>query len=118
DVIIGGPPCLGFSFASSKHDINDPRNTLFIEFAKWVDFFSPKVFIMENVTALLKRKNALGESVINIIQDTFNKLGYTTEIWNLNAAEYGVPQMRNRVFIVGNIFDKKIVEPAKTHYIK
>lgn len=115
DVIIGGPPCQGFSIASTKADANDPRNTLFMEFARWVEYFSPKIFVMENVQGILNRKNSLGEKVIDIIKDRFAEIGYNVEIWNLNAAEYGVPQMRKRIFIVGNSLNRQIGAPEVTH---
>jgi DNA (cytosine-5)-methyltransferase 1 len=113
-VIIGGPPCQGFSISGSPNkDPKDPRNTLFIEFAKWVQVLEPTVFIMENVKGLLSRKNIDGKPVISIIIETFEKIGYTVAIWLLNAAEYGVPQVRERVFIVG--YTRSLAPPQKTH---
>lgn len=101
DIIIGGPPCQGFSIAGpAQKDPNDPRNNLFINFAQWISFLKPKAFIMENVKGLLSRKNSEGVKVINIIQKTFEEFGYFIEVWLINSAEYGVPQMRERVFIV------------------
>lgn len=118
NVIIGGPPCQGFSYANSKSDPKDPRNTLFMDFAKWVKYFSPSVFVMENVTGILNRKNEKGEDVIQIIIRTFEDIGYHVDIWRLNAAEFGVPQIRNRVFVVGNKCDIPISPPIQTHYIE
>lgn len=115
DVIIGGPPCQGFSNASTNSDINDPRNSLFKNFAFWVNVVKPKVFVMENVAGILTKKNASGEKVIDIITSNFEKLGYSVEIWKLNAADYGVPQIRERIFIVGNSFGKKLGFPRPTH---
>ncbi|MDM3853676.1 MAG: DNA cytosine methyltransferase [Aphanizomenon gracile PMC649.10] len=116
DIIIGGPPCQGFSIAGpAQKDPNDPRNTLFINFAQWISFLEPKAFIMENVKGLLSRKNSEGIKVIDIIQKTFEELGYFIEVWLLNSAEYGVPQIRERVFIVGNKLGKKLGSPQKTH---
>jgi len=117
DVIIGGPPCQGFSLAG-KGDPNDPRNTLFQYFAKWVSVLKPKVFVMENVTGMLIRKNAEGINVIDIIEDTFSSLGYQCQVWNLNAADYGVPQIRQRIFIIGNLYGKYIKPPKPTHSIE
>lgn len=118
-IIIGGPPCQGFSIAgpADKKDPNDPRNTLFVEFARWVEVFTPEVFIMENVTGLLTRKNTKGVRVFDIIQKTFKDLGYLTEKWILNAAEYGVPQFRERVFLIGNKREQIIHPPDKTHVL-
>jgi DNA (cytosine-5)-methyltransferase 1 len=116
DIIIGGPPCQGFSIAGpAQKDPNDPRNTLFINFAQWINFLEPKAFIMENVKGLLSRKNSEGVKVIDIIKKTFEELGYFIEVWLLNSAEYGVPQIRERVFIVGNKLGKKLGIPQKTH---
>lgn len=110
DVIIGGPPCQGFSLAG-KGDPSDPRNTLFRYFVKWVKVLQPKVFVMENVAGLLIRKNAGGENVIDIIKEAFTKAGYTCEVWTLNAADYGVPQVRHRVVIAGTRVGEKIEKP-------
>lgn len=118
DIIIGGPPCQGFSTAGPIKDPHDPRNSLFKNYAKWVEVLKPKAFVMENVTGILTRKNGNGEKVIDIILNTFRGLGYNVEIWKLNAAEYGVPQTRRRIFIVGNMFAKNIGEPEKTHFLK
>ena len=117
DVIIGGPPCQGFSIAG-KGDPNDPRNTLFRYFVKWVSVLEPKVFVMENVAGLLSRKNSEGKNVIDIIKDAFSGVGYTCQVWLLNAVDYGVPQMRQRVFIVGNRFGGIIEKPKPTHSIE
>ena len=118
DVIIGGPPCQGFSIAGpAQKDPNDPRNSLFQNFVLWVKSLDPQIFVMENVKGILSRKNANGESVIDIIQNAFKDLKYKIEIWELNAAEYGVPQLRERVFIVGNrLGTTEIEEPVKTHF--
>lgn len=117
DVIIGGPPCQGFSYAGPTKDPKDPRNSLFKNFAKWVKVLEPKAFVMENVRGLLSGKNEKGEKVIDIIVETFRKAGYTTNIWELNAANFGVPQNRERIFIVGNKLGVKISEPRITHYL-
>ena len=117
DVIIGGPPCQGFSIAG-KGDPNDPRNSLFRYFVKWVSVLEPKVFVMENVAGLLARKNTEGKNVIDIIKEAFSSVGYTCQVWLLNAADYGVPQMRQRVFIVGNRFGGIIEKPKPTHSIE
>ncbi|MEA5555543.1 DNA cytosine methyltransferase [Nodularia spumigena] len=116
DIIIGGPPCQGFSIAGpAQKDPNDPRNTLFINFAQWITFLEPKAFVIENVKGLLSRKNSESLKVIDIIKKTFSEMGYCIEIWLLNSAEYGVPQIRERVFIVGNKLGNKLGIPPKTH---
>ncbi len=119
DVIIGGPPCQGFSVAGpAQKDPKDPKNSLFINFAQWISFFEPKVFVMENVKGLLSRRNTESLKVVDIIKRTFQDLGYFVEVWILNAAEYGVPQIRERIFIVGNKMGKELGIPKKTHSLE
>ena len=116
DIIIGGPPCQGFSHAGNL-DPKDPRNSLFKNFAKWVEVLEPKIFVIENVKGILSSKNSSGKKVIEIIKTTFEKIGYTITIWDLNAANYGVPQNRERIFIVGNKLGLTISVPPITHYL-
>lgn len=118
DILVGGPPCQGYSIAGpATKDPADPRNTLFINFAKWIEALEPSAFVMENVKGLLSRRNADGVRVIDIIQQTFADLGYFVEVWLLNAAEYGVPQSRERIFIVGHHHTSAIGEPEKTNLL-
>ncbi|HBE20588.1 MAG TPA: DNA (cytosine-5-)-methyltransferase [Cyanobacteria bacterium UBA11149] len=119
EIIIGGPPCQGFSIAGpAQKDPQDPRNTLFINFAQWIEFLQPKAFVMENVKGLKTRRNTEDIKVIDIIKQTFQNLGYFVEIWILKAAEYGVPQIRERIFIVGNKLGKALGIPRKTHSLE
>ncbi|MBE9013314.1 DNA cytosine methyltransferase [Pseudanabaenaceae cyanobacterium LEGE 13415] len=119
DLIIGGPPCQGFSIAGpAQKDPKDPRNSLFINFAQWIKVLEPKAFVMENVKGLLSRKNSEGFKVVDIIKKTFEDLGYFVEIWLLNAADYGVPQTRERIFIVGNKTGQELGIPRKTHSLE
>ena len=116
DIIIGGPPCQGFSIAGpAQKDLKDPRNTLFKDFAKWIEILEPKSFVMENVKGLLSRRNSDGENVVEIMKRTFAGLGYFVEVWTLNSAEYGVPQIRERIFIVGHQKNSEIGRPPVTH---
>lgn len=115
DILIGGPPCQGFSHARGSFDTNDPRNSLFKNFVQWVDILQPKVFVMENVLGILSRKLLNGTNVIDVIKRSFEEVGYSVEIWVLNAAEYGVPQLRQRVFIVGNNLNLIFSKPTPTH---
>jgi DNA (cytosine-5)-methyltransferase 1 len=115
DIIIGGPPCQGFSIAGKK-DVSDPRNSLFQNYAQWVEVLQPKMFVMENVRGILTGTNIKGEKVIDIIKSTFENIGYKVNIWELNAANYGVPQARERIFIVGNKLNIDILPPPITHY--
>ena len=97
DVIIGGPPCQGFSI-SGKRMIDDPRNILYQSFVRLVGELKPKAFVMENVPGLIKLFDGCVKE--KIISD-FTKLGYNVNYRILSASDYGVPQNRNRVFFVG-----------------
>jgi DNA-cytosine methyltransferase len=104
DIIFGGPPCQGFSMSGYRIRNNipfleDKRNFLFKEFIRMVKFLKPKVFVIENVPGILNYDNG---SVKNEIFQTFNNLGYDIEAKVLCAADYGVPQLRNRAFFIGN----------------
>lgn len=111
DIIVGGPPCQGFSSAG-RRDIKDPRNSLFMEYLKYLEHFQPKVFLMENVMGILSMKTQEGELVINIIMEKL-KVDYNCHINKLYASDFGVPQNRRRVIIIGfrkdlNIFPEDI----------
>ncbi|GBE05774.1 modification methylase BspRI [bacterium BMS3Abin10] len=97
DVIIGGPPCQGFSL-SGPRKFNDPRNRLYVSFINYVDCFRPKAFIIENVPGLISLYK--GQIKDRIIYE-FEKIGYKVTYKILNAAEFGVPQLRKRVVFVG-----------------
>ena len=100
DGIIGGVPCQGFSLSGNR-DKNDPRNSLFIEFVRFVKYYKPTFFVIENVTGILSMKTKSGELVKEVIVNEFQKIDYNVEIYTLNAAEFGVPQSRQRVFFIG-----------------
>lgn len=98
DLVIGGPPCQGFSVAG-KMDANDERNQLIWSYAKVIDIVQPKAFIMENVKALATLERWL--SVRSALLNKFQDLGYSVNFMVLNASDYDVPQARERVFFVG-----------------
>lgn len=100
DGIIGGPPCQGFSL-SGRRDKNDPRNSLFMDFVRFVKEIKPSFFIMENVPGILSMHTKKGEKVKDLILDEFESVNYNVTYFKLNAAEYGVPQSRVRVFFIG-----------------
>jgi len=114
NVVIGGPPCQGFSMAG-RRDPNDPRNSLFMHFVRIVGALKPEWFVMENVTGLLIAKTAKGEDVDTIIKKEFEKIGYRVKLFKLIAADYGVPQKRKRVFYIGTNSGKPIRPPKQTH---
>lgn len=96
-VIIGGPPCQGFSIAG-KRIVEDKRNELYKSFVKFVDVFRPKAFVMENVPNILSLGNGI---VRDSILNDFEALGYTVSYKVLMASDYGVPQNRRRAVFVG-----------------
>lgn len=97
DVIIGGPPCQGFS-VSGKRLIDDERNKLYKSYVKIVEEIKPKLFVMENVPGLVRLfKGKVAEQVI----EDFTSIGYKVQMKILSADNYGVPQQRKRVFFVG-----------------
>jgi len=98
DIVIGGPPCQGFSNAG-KRMIDDPRNALYKEFVNIVVRTEPKVFIMENVEGILSINE--GKTFAEI-KETFRDLGYHVTGRKLIATHYGVPQKRKRVIIIGS----------------
>ena len=99
DAIIGGPPCQGFSL-SGKRNVNDPRNTLFKHYLRFVDKFRPKMAILENVRLLTSMKNQQGGYVREDILSDFSKHGYSVKVFEINAKDFGVPQHRERVLFV------------------
>ena len=119
DLIIGGPPCQGFS-TIGKRLVKDPRNELVFEFIRFVKVIKPKVFLMENVRGLLSANNGL---IKDAITAEFEKIGYNVTHEVICAADYGVPQMRYRVLFLGIRKDLKTMPtfPEKTvtkdHYV-
>jgi DNA (cytosine-5)-methyltransferase 1 len=109
DIVIGGPPCQGFSMAG-KRDTKDPRNSLFMDYLRFVKTFNPKYFVMENVPGILTMKTADGEQVVNIIQAEVQKLGYNLKWKILLACDFGVPQKRRRVIFLG--WRSDVIEPT------
>lgn len=116
DIIVGGPPCQSFSIAG-KRDKNDPRNSLFIEYIKYLDYFKPKLFIMENVIGILSKKTNTNEKVIDIIMNELNK-NYNCIITKLYASDFEVPQNRRRVIIIGIRKDLEIIPKEPKSIIK
>lgn len=101
DIIIGGPPCQGFSMAG-KRQPNDPRNLLIKQYLKIVSKLKPKLFVIENVQGLLSMKDEKGDKVIDLIKKTAKRYGYYIKEHLLNAEDYGVPQKRRRVVLIGS----------------
>jgi len=115
DIIVGGPPCQGFSLAG-KRILDDPRNALFREYVAIVKHLRPKIFVMENVPGLLSMS---GGQVIDEIIECFNKIGYELETpIVLKAEEFGVPQKRRRLVMIGHLPKVSVNFPPKPMFGK
>lgn len=112
DLIVGGPPCQGFSIAG-KRDTKDPRNSLFMEYVKYLNYFKPKSFIMENVIGILSMKTEKNEKVIDIILSQLNT-DYNCIVTKLYASDFEVPQNRRRTIIIGIRKDLNIIPKEPT----
>lgn len=108
DLITGGVPCQGFSIANRKHNDNDERNFLFLEYMKFVKEFTPKYIIIENVSGLRSTADGHFEEEIKKYME---KLGYVPSVDVLNAADFGVPQIRQRLLFVGVRKNIGLTEP-------
>ncbi|MDG1153673.1 MAG: DNA cytosine methyltransferase [Alphaproteobacteria bacterium] len=111
DMVIGGPPCQTFS-TIGKRNGNDGRTYLFREYIRILKELKPKFFIFENVKGLLSMNKG---KILKEMIFAFNDLGYSIDMEVLDAVNYGIPQYRERVFIVGNNVKKQFNFPKKTH---
>lgn len=119
DVLIGGPPCQGFSTIGNRVSSDpirrkkyDPRNDLFKEYIRILNHIQPKIFVMENVKGIKTRDKGV---IFEEIKRTFEETGYEFKCVTLNAADYGVPQYRERVFFFGTRIGIKFNEPQATY---
>ena len=114
DVVIGGFPCQGFSIANLSRRVDDSRNKLYKQMLRVIRAKKPKYFVAENVSGIL----TLGKGAVieKIIKD-FKSIGYKVDYKLLNAADYGVPQSRKRVIIIGNRLGLGNPYPKQTHQI-
>ncbi len=114
DVVIGGPPCKGFSLAG-QFNAGDPRNELFNHYISIVKELDPRAVVMENVPGILTIKN--GEFVKRILEQT-RSMGYNIQHLRMNAADYGVPQLRERIIFIGykkSVAPSRVSRPPQTH---
>jgi len=115
DLFVGGSPCQSFSIMGKRKGLEEARGTLFYEYARIVSEAKPKVFIFENVPGMLNHDEG---RTWKIIAGIFDTLGYNWKLWILNARDFGLPQNRRRIFVVGfrkdykKWFDK-LEEPKK-----
>lgn len=107
DLIVGGPPCQAYSLVGRSRDkhkmLTDKRNYLYRYYAKFLHHFKPQYFVFENVTGLLSARDADGKKHIDSMIESFKEKGYATEYKVLSADDYGVPQKRKRVILVGRL---------------
>ncbi|RAM53268.1 MAG: DNA (cytosine-5-)-methyltransferase [Hapalosiphonaceae cyanobacterium JJU2] len=117
NVILGGPPCQGYSICrKNAGDPKDPRNSLFQEFLRIGTIFKPELLIMENVPGLISAKTLSGEPVIEIIKTELEELGYHVYIDILESIKYGIPQIRRRLFVIASRIKLIRPFPEPTHY--
>ncbi len=109
DVLVGGPPCQGYSVYNHGRGEHDPRAGLFREYLRIVRDLAPKWLVMENVTGLLSISSG---QLVKTIAEEISKLGYAVEWRTLRAEDYGVPQERRRVVFIANRIGAPIVFPA------
>jgi DNA (cytosine-5)-methyltransferase 1 len=110
DMVVGGPPCQGFSTVG-RGEVEDDRNQLFKQFVRIVKVTQPKVIIFENVTGLVAKKN---QAILKQIFKYFESLGYNMDARVLSAEEFGVPEKRRRTIIMG-VKDGECLFPVATH---
>ena len=119
DLIVGGPPCQGFTSLrpSRGTTLEDPRNRLYCEYQRLVGELLPSAFLLENVVGMV---NATGGTLLRDLVSGFERLGYRTDWRILNAANFGIPQKRERFFLLGVRSDvspdREIAFPKPTHY--
>ena len=110
DIILGGSPCQGFSVCNKNNgDLKDPRNSLFMDFIRTGKALSPSLMILENVPNIVKAKTKNGEKVTNILINELENLGFYTYVEVLDASNYGIPQLRKRLFVIAS--KKKLYNP-------
>ncbi len=112
DLFVGGSPCQSFSLVGKQRGLEDTRGTLFYEYARLISEIKPKVFIYENVKAVMSNDDG---KTWETMSEVFTQLNYTWKEMILNARDYGIPQNRERVFVVGFrndlVLDQKFIPP-------
>ncbi len=132
-LVCGGPPCQPFSTAGKRLGINDPRGSLFMDFKRMIDVIRPRFFVMENVKGLLSAPlkhvpisertkgyklshEEIPGSVFQVVKDEFKSIGYKIIYGLLDAVNYGVPQFRERLIIIGSRDNEDIFLPMPTNF--
>ena len=118
NVLLGGPPCQGFSIANKRNgDPTDPRNSLFEEFIRLGKLFKPQVLVLENVPNIVKARTQQGKLVVEILKEECEKLGYYVYTALLQASDYGVPQTRRRFVLIASYKPLKTPFPEPTYVV-
>lgn len=118
-ILLGGPPCQGFSICrKNSGDPTDPRNSLFVEFLRLARVLEPDYVVMENVPNIDKARTHDGEAVMDIVKRELRGLGYHVAHRILEATDFGVPQMRRRMFVVASAHAMELPFPNPTHAVK
>lgn len=112
-ILVGGPPCQGFSINAPERFLEDPRNSLFKHYLRFVDEFAPKLFMFENVPGMLSLG---GGRIFDKIIGQMQERGYRTSARILLSAHYGVPQVRWRMIILGSRLGPPPAHPEPTHF--
>ena len=136
DILVGGPPCQSFSTAGRRGTVNDPRGSLIWQMVRWVEALKPKVFLMENVRGLVSaavehrpikdrpenggppfRLNERPGSVLRLFARDVSRLEpeYRVDAFEVNAVNYGAPQLRERLLVIGNRLNATVSFPVPTH---
>jgi DNA (cytosine-5)-methyltransferase 1 len=115
DVIVGSPPCQSFSLANRRKTNNGNGSLLYLSFARYLNFYKPKIFVLENVMGLLSYKIADGSKIIDEITKCLG-INYNVKIIKVCCSQFGVPQKRKRVFIIGVRKDFMSFFPKLTPY--
>lgn len=111
DIFVGGSPCQSFSSIGSQKGLDDARGTLFYDFARLINEMQPRIFIFENVRGLYNHDKG---KTWEIIKNTFNSLGYKIYSQILNSSDFGIPQTRRRLFVIGFKDDTDFTFPMPT----
>lgn len=118
DILLGGPPCQGFSICrKNAGDPIDPRNSLFVEFLRVARLLKPDYVVMENVPNIENARTAGGDLVIGIIKRELMDLGYHVAHSVLQATDFGIPQIRRRLFVVASVHPLERPFPKPTHSV-
>ena len=117
DIVAGGPPCQGFSVAGpTQYGIIDKRNTLVMEFFRFINILRPKYCVLENVKGILSGKMNASQKALSSYMDALKEIGYISKVYVLQAADFGVPQFRERVVVLSSPDEKKLPESIVGDY--